>query len=258
MRQIYKAFVLLALISVKPAFAGGLAQDVHFVGQYGFTWEGIPLASAELSVEQGKDAYSLRLAIESKGIVNLFTRHRSDTSAHGRRDGDKYLPEAYESHYWTKNKPRHIKLAFDSKGAVTEELVEPPEDHKERPIVPHSLKDGALDPLTLLLAVRRGDGAPKVFDGKHLWEGKAVPIPFKEPPEFAGHPAMGYILSRKPLAGMTAKETKEYEAGEPLLQFFFTADAAKVPLYMTLPVMLGRLTGSLIKECKTWDECRVN
>jgi Protein of unknown function (DUF3108) len=256
-KQLYKMLPLLFLTAVNPAYAGDLQDDLHFIGRYGFDWENVGLARAELEIDQDKDTYTIHLAIESAGVVNLFTHHRSDTITHGRRKGDQYFPMDYESHYWTKKKPRHIKLVFDKKGVITEETVEPPEDHNERPIVPHSLKDGTLDPLTLLMAVRAGNLAPRVFDAKHLWDGKADPIADRKPRILNVSPGAGYRMTRKPVAGMTTKETKEYNQGEPVLTFYFTADDARVPFFMKIPIFLGHLEGNLIKKCKTWDECRI-
>ncbi len=70
--------------------------------------------------------------------------------------------------------------------------------------------------------------------------------------------AIPYELTRKPLAGMTAKETKEFGQGEPALTFYFSADGKGIPLYASIPLYLGYLKGTLIKECKTWDECSIN
>ncbi len=259
MRQLYKAISWLFLTAAGAAYAEPAPDTLHFVGLYRFSWSGITLAGAELSIDTTRDTYALRLAASSQGIVNLFTRHRSDTSASGRRAGNRYFPAAYESHYWTKNKPRHIKIAFDDKGVVTEETVEPPEDRRERPEVPHALKDGTLDPLTLLLAVNAGNVAPRVFDAKHLWEGKAVMGPQTALRTYKGpQAAIPYDLSRKPLAGMTQKEMKEYNQGEPPLVFYFSADGKGIPLYMSMSIYLGALKGALVKECSTWDECRIN
>ncbi len=174
LRQLYKILPLLFLTTAKLAYADNLPQELTFIGQYDFTWSGLALAKAEFSLIETKDTYDLRLAIRSAGLVNLFTKHRSDTVAHGRRKDSAYFAELYESHYWTKNKPRHIKITFDAKGAVKEDLVEPPENPAERPVVPHALKDGALDPLTLVLAVNAGNLSPHVYDTKHLYQGKPV------------------------------------------------------------------------------------
>jgi len=258
MRQLYKAISWLFLTAAGAAYAEPAPDTLHFVGLYRFSWSGITLAGAELSIDTTRDTYALRLAASSQGIVNLFTRHRSDTSASGRRAGNRYFPAAYESHYWTKNKPRHLKLVFNSKGAITEETVEPPEDRTERAEVPHALKDGTIDPLTLLLALRAGH-MPRVFDAKRLWDGKAIeghPIGLRT--YNGNHMAVPYMLSRTPVAGFTQKEVAEYQRGEPPLTFYFSDDLRRIPLYMSMPVYMGRLQGSLTKECSTWDECKVH
>ena len=250
--------LLLLLLSGPSAFAAESPETIHFIGRYDFNWSGIPLAATELSIDVSKENYALRLVIASRGIVNLFTRHRSETIAHGTRHGNTYRPLLYETHYWTKDKPRHIRLVFDTTGIITQETVEPPEDHHDRPEVPHALKDGALDPLTLILAVPSGNAAPRVFDGKRLYQGNAVIMPTKKPLSVMGRDALGYVLTRRPLAGLTAKEMNAYAEGEPALAFYYINDGRDVPIYMMVPLYMGRLQGGLTKECKTWDECKVN
>lgn len=251
----------LFVLAAQTAYADSpaAADTMHFIGRYDFTWSGIALAAAEFSIDKEQENYKLRIEISSKGIVNLFTRHRSDTSASGKRINGHYYPHIYESRYWTKNKPRHLKLVFDSVGRITEETVEPPEDRSERPEVPHALKDKTLDPLTLVLVVPEGNTTPRVFDAKRLWEGKAIAGDATVLRTYDGkRAAIPYLLTRKPLSGLTQKEKKEYEHGEPPLTFYFSADERHIPLYMTMPVYMGSLTGTLTKECKTWDECTIH
>jgi len=251
--------ILLAIVLAGfPAFADSPAPDLHFIGRYDFAWSGIPLASAELQLDETRDSYSVHLELFSRGIVNIFTRHRSDTTVKGDIIRGAFRPRLYESHYWTKNKPRHIRVAFDARGVMTEELVEPPEDRTERPEVPHSLKDGTIDPLTLILAVPRGSDKPHVFDGKRLWEGtaeKGAPAAIRA--YDGSRDAVPYQLSRKALSGLTRKEMLDYLKGEPVLTFYFSADDRHIPLYTWISVYLGRLQGALARECKTWDECRI-
>ena len=257
--QIYKILLpVIMVVTGSVAEAATLPDSQHFIGRYDFTWTGIKLAAMELSITQDKEKYALHLAIQSAGIVNLFTHHISDTVAHGRRDGNQYFPELYESHYWTKKKPRHLKIVFDAKGAVKEDMVEPPEDPTERPTIPHSLKDGTVDPLTMLLVAAAGNYKPRVFDAKHLFDGTATKGEQKVIRTYNGpRNAIPFALTRKPVAGMTKRELKEYEEGDPPLTFYFTADNTGIPLYITMPLAVGLIKGSLTKECETWDECKV-
>lgn len=251
-----KAGFLLYLLCFSQALADEPLAPLHFVGRYDFNWSGIELGTLVLSIDEDGDQYKMHLAVASEGIVNLFTRHMSDTVANGKHVGNSYQPVFYESYYKTKKKPRHIRLAFDDKGVVTEEFNEPPEDRNDRPEVPHNLKDGAVDPLSLIMMMRAGAKDVKAFDAKRLYEVKAG----REGKdtlytENKWQKANFLTLSRTPLAGLTAKETKEYNKGEPAMAFYFSADARRIPLAMSVPIMLGDVSGVLVKECKSWAEC---
>lgn len=261
MRTLYKMLALFCLatpcvtsaqVQPKPA------EPVSFIGQYSFSWAGVYLGKLELSIQEKPDTYDLRLAVISGGVVNWFTRHENDTVANGTRTGDTYHPSFYESHYKTKKKPRHIRLQFDKDGKITEELNEPPENRALRPEVPAKLKDGSYDPLTGMMLMRSGVSTLTGFDAKRLYTVN-IKDEGKETLTIMGKstPSQHYVLSRVPLAGMTAKETKEYAAGEPPLHFYFSDDARRVPVYMSMPVFMGSVKGTLTKECATWDECKI-
>lgn len=251
---------LLFLLQATGAVAADAPPpaDIHFIGQYSFTWAGLALAKAELAIDKTRDKYALKLQVRLAGIVNLFTSHRSITTVEGSHEGESYHPHVYESHYWTKKKPRHLKVAYDAKGVMVEETVEPPEDRTERPEVPHALKDKTIDPLTLLLALGGGNLTPRVFDAKHLYDGKAVKGEQTVlRTEIGKVAAIPYDLSRTPVSGLTAKEQREYATGEPPLAFYVSADDRHIPLYMTMPAFLGYVKGWIAKECKTWEECSI-
>jgi hypothetical protein len=230
-------------------------EPVHTVARYLFTWDGIALGALALEINDTASIYSLHVQVHSVGIVNLFTHHTSDTTVTGLHIQGGYQPLHYESHYKTKNKPRHIILLFDKAGRVTEETVEPRESRNERPDVPHALKDGSRDPLSTLMEIRAGQSGFHGFDAQRLYEVKSA-AGANATLRIAGtpRPAVRYILSRTPLAGMTAKEMREYAKGEPPLTLFFSDDAERIPLMVSVP-FFGRITGILVQECKTWQEC---
>ncbi len=233
-------------------------KSLHFVGLYQFDWGGILLGKLVLGIDEDQHSYQMHLQVASAGIVNLFTRHSDDTKADGRREGDKYFPFHYESYYKTKNKPRHIKLAFNKSGVVTEEINEPPEDRNDRPEVPHKFKDGSYDPLTGLMVLRSGVEDLRAFDAKRMYQVRAIKNGVDT--LWAGgkwYPAASYILKRFPLAGLTQKELGEYKKGEPPLTFYFSNDARHIPLGIAMPIFLGSVKGVLVKECKKWEECEI-
>jgi hypothetical protein len=244
--------------AMQPARADAAPGPLRFYGRYEFTWSGIALGVLVLGIEEKSDSYSMHLLVASAGIVNLFTRHASDTVAYGKRDGGSYLPQYYESYYKTKSKPRHVKLAFDAKGAVTSEINEPPEDRNDRPEAPHKLKDGAYDPLTALLALRAGAKDMRVFDAKRLYEVNAREA-YTEKLFITRkwRSVVSSVLSRTPLAGLTAKEKREYQQGEPPLTLYFSNDRKRIPIAVSMPLSFGYIKGTLTKECKDWNECKI-
>ncbi len=258
--RLYKIIILISLIGINPAIANdNILPPLHFNGRYAFDWSGITLGKLAVSVDEGKDRYKLRLIVASAGATNLFTHHMSDTVATGRREGNTYFPEYYESYYKTKQKPRHIKLEFNKKGVVTTEINEPPEDRNDRPEIPHALKDGSYDPLTGFMALRSGDAKLPAFDAKRLYEiyarkGSSHPL-YREK---TLQNALPFTLSRTPLAGLTAKELREYAKGEPEVTLYLSNDQRRIPLAMSMPILLGSVHGVLIKECKEWNDCAID
>lgn len=267
MRKFYKIAILISLLqpgagsaaAQTPVQASALPGPVTFYGQYSFSWAGLRLGKLALGIDEKKDSYRLYLSVTSAGIVNLFTHHTNSTEARGKRGTAAYHPEFYESFYKTKKKPRQIRLQYDAEGNATEVFNEPPEDRAKRPEVPADMSKGSYDPLTGMMAIRAGVHSLKAFDVKRLYEVTAESGGMETvSTQGKDVEAEKLILSRKPIAGMTAKETKEYEAGEPPLSFYFSNDARRVPVLMTMPVMLGTVKGLLTRECATWDECKVN
>lgn len=253
---LYKAILVLYLTALNPAMAEEPHEPLHFIGLYNFDFGSIPLGRLALSIDEDNGSYNERLLVTSAGLINIFTRHVSDTVAKGKVDGNEYHPAYYESYYRTKNKPRHIKLEFNHHGALITEINEPPEDHNDRPEVPHSLKDGSYDPLTGLLVLRSGAQEFTGFDAKRLYHVNtghcAKDTIFIEK---KWQSASYCILSRTPLSGLTKKETKQYNEGEPPLKFYFSDDAHKIPLAVTMPVLFSQVRGLLVKRCEKWEDC---
>lgn len=250
--------IKIALAIFCLPLSGALAADTAFIGQYSFSWAGIPLGRLALSIQEKDKAYELRLQVASGGIVNIFTSHDNETVARGGVDDAGYHPAFYESHYTTKKKARHVRLQYDGKGKNTEVFNDPAEDRARRPEVEEKLRDGSYDPLTALMVMRAGGTGFRGFDAKRLYEvtpekGEAQQV------KAAGRQqlAVPYILRRAPLGGLTEKEKKVYAKGEPPLSLFLSDDERRVPLMMSMPVMLGHVVGVLTKECREWQDCAV-
>ena len=62
--------------------------------------------------------------------------------------------------------------------------------------------------------------------------------------------AINTIVTREPIAGYTPKEIKKYNAGDPIIHLYFSADAKFVPVRATVSLPIGELSVSL-EEMKT-------
>ena len=238
--------------------------------QYDFRWSGIPLGTLDLHLKEADKTYSAAANARSRGLVKLFTKHKSFTRVKGDAGkNDHLMPRYYETFYRLGKKKKQIKLWYDAAGSINKEQLMPARNPQKRPPVPEKLSKGAPDPLTGFLQLRqklhaalsenRTEFSYPLFDGKRLMR---VKVKVKAPAKLRldGKPTAVHhlVLTRSPIAGWRDKELKKFrEKGEPPIHFYVTADARYIPVKLWMEVFHGTLTGTLIKECASAQECRV-
>jgi hypothetical protein len=270
MRQCFFLALFLSLIASAPARAvDTVLLPLQFSGVYTFHWNAIPFGEMSVTVNQRENGYRIDAHIRSTGVLRLFAPHESYNTVEGGAGPFAETRRTYETHYTTKKKPRHVRLVYSPGGIITEELVEPPEDRSERPVVSAEQKAGSLDPLTYILAVRQSvyDAVTKrqngfalpVFDGRRLMNTTYRLTETKNIMGWKGGeiPAIGMLAKRDPIAGYTKKELGELATGEPDLNVYFSDDALLVPVKLRVDLWFGSLQADLTRRCEVSAPCTV-
>lgn len=270
MKALYYVLLPSLLAFAMPALAkeAGTLEPLSFSGIYTFGWSGVKFGEMDFLSEEKTGHFRAETHIRTTGLLNLFAAHASHTTLKSALEegGISTSPRTYETFYTTKKEPRHVKLVFARGGAVTEEIVMPPENRQKRPEVPAADKKAALDPLSFLLALRKGlhealqtdkkQVSLRLFEGRRLMDTDFV---------IAGHatllrgtqevPVIRVIGRRKPVAGYTAKELASLKEGDPPVIAYFSDDGHLVPLRLEVPLPVGMLYAELMHSCEISAPC---
>ena len=243
------------------------ADDLHFEGDYVFSWSGIRLGKLHLAMEQKDSNYEIESNLKTSGIVAMFSDHKSLTKVKGRTEQNSFQPLAYQSNYFSGGKDKLIALNYDKNGKVINEEISPPK-RASRPEVPSNLKMGAADSLTAIFSMReeirdalktgKTELTVPVFDGKRRFDLHARIIQPSTSLKLNGKkvPAVKLGLRRTAVAGFKEKELKKLAKGEPELEFFvdstnFTLLGLQMPLY-------GGTVMAWVKDSCIDDACGTN
>lgn len=257
--------LLFCLILAQPARAESPNIAIEFKGLYVFSLGPIAFGKMGIEVDQSASEYNVTCDISSTGLARMFANHESHTTVEATGQGFIYSRLSYETNYRTRKKARYVKLVRAG-GKMVEEKVQPPDNRDKRPAVEEALKANAYDPLSFVLAMRRGliealnqqrnSFSLDVYDGRRLTQadftlqGKTTVVYNK-----AKVPVIAVAVRRKLLAGFTASEIDDYSPKEPTLYLYFTDDARVVPIQVELTTWFGKITGTLAKECRTGESC---
>jgi len=225
---------------------------------------GITFGHMGVEAEQSAGHYAIVSDIELSGIAKLFTQHKSHTESKGSGANFKYTNIDYETHYQIKKKKKHVKLVYKD-GVLIDEVMEPL--NPRRPKVPLELRSKAFDPLSFLLhlreqlatalAAKAEEFNMTLFDGRNLMQ---IDVKIEKNPHMLNYkgrkaPTVAISVRRKPIAGYTESELKEFDPDEAALYMYFSKDERLVPIVVKTKIWLGTLTGTLVKECSAGESC---
>lgn len=245
-QRITSLILFIILLGATPAWA---VQPLPFEGTYHFSWNG--LRFGKLHIRSGPK--QIETTIKITGIARIFAPHKSTSAVTFAEltscNKPEYCARIYETRYESNKEPRHVKLAYDTTGQLVEEIVEPVEDPAHRPPPAQAEKNGVVEPLTLVLALREAlqetpeSATVKMFDGRRLMrihlllQNRAVTC--------AGKAGMLYSLSRTPIAGYTQKELQRLKK-DPKATACLSRDMPGVPLELSATMALGTLKATLL------------
>jgi hypothetical protein len=265
MQAIIRTILLIApFFLVQHLRAQETVIPIAFKGIYEFGMLGITFGRMGVEAEQRAAQYTIASDVELSGIAKLFAQHKSHTEVKGSGTDFKYSDINYETRYQVKKKNKHVKLVSKA-GVLIEEVVEP--FNPRRPKVSPELKNKAFDPLSFLLfmrerlaaalAAKAGEFSMMLFDGRNVTQIDVEIEKEPKPLNYKGRkvPVIEISLRRKPIAGFTESELKEFDPKEPALYMYVSKDERLVPLVVKTKIWLGTLTGTLVKECGASESC---
>jgi hypothetical protein len=253
-------FIALTLAAMQPARAAP-PDPLEFKGIYSFGFPGLTFGHMGVEIDQDANGYAITADIQSSGIVNVFVRHVSHSTAQASAKNIEY-----ESNYQTRKKKRYVNLLWRD-GALDEEKLVPPENRKTRPEVPPQLKNNAADPLSFILRMRealadaltagRKNFSINVFDGRRLTKANFT---LQNSPRSINHggkklAVITVTVRRELLAGFTASELADHDSNEPTLYVYFSNDKRLIPVRLEANAWFGKLSATLTKECRTGESC---
>lgn len=161
--------LILALGGLVFVSLRGAAAAESMTAVYAFSWAGVDVGTLEVLLEAEQGGYRASWEAGTAGLVGAMFPFRSQGSAIGRRDGDRFLPMSFDGRSSWRDGGSQWRVAFAADGRATQIEV-PAEDRAGREPVPQALQIGP-DPASLALSAiaRAAPGARldgQSFDGR--------------------------------------------------------------------------------------------
>jgi hypothetical protein len=244
---------------------GPYPAPLNIKGIYELRFSTFALGKMGIEIDQTSKNYGIVADIVSTGLMNILIKHSSHTTVDGSGSNFHYSRIAYESHYQTKKKKKYAQLTYKD-GALSEEKVLPPDNRATRPAVISDLKNQSCDYLTLILKLRqmlystlahqKTESSFLVYDGRRLTQVDAKVVEKTTIVYNVNRlPVIHVDLRRTLLAGFTKTELAEHDPNEGSLQVYFTDDERLLPIRLEAQLLIGTLSATLMKECRTGESC---
>lgn len=227
--------------------------------QYTIRWGGITIGRVNVESTEDDFGYHLSIDTKTKGLTRLISDEKtvSEVKGHFSPTGD-YLPLTYSSNR-NKADAGFTKLTWDAEGKLAKREREPDDDPTWRPPVSTELANTATDTISAGLALRKKmhdhmakdirETTVRSYDGARLAE-LTFKVVSKARVEVDNdyYDAINVVVTRKPILGYTPKELKKFEAGDPVIHLYFSADEKMIPLKATAAIAYGEISASLLKK----------
>jgi len=252
-------FALCLLVSAHGRANGPEAFDLRYAMDLG----GWHVADARLRYEGAPAAYRSRLSVETVGLADLIAGYRGLAWSEGQRSvADGLQPRAYGFSQSSHRASRTAKVTFDPETGSAIEAESTKRGKPDRIEVPPELWDGAIDPLTAFLRLRRAlaevrrEGEPlsaRIFDGRRLYDARLMVLG-REMIRIGEReiPALHAELRLEPIAGFDDGDDAAFR-----LETWLSVDGAFVPLRVRTLGTAITAVFRLEKRCSEQDRCRL-
>ena len=268
-----------------------MPEPLNFKAIYSFGFEGLPIGKMGIEATQTPKHYAVTSDITTTGLMKIFVKHSSHTTAEGtsRAEGQ------YESHYQTKGKKKYVKTVTHE-GVTGGEILIPPDPPTRQPVAAE-MKRNVADPLTLILRMREELAkalrtSPSFLEGEGRGGGTFTTsakesVPHPNPPPQGGRefsinlydgrrltqvnftvgekqilryqdrriPVIEVSVGRKLLAGFTQSELADHNPNEPQARLYITDDVRLIPIRAEFTMLFGTASATLVKECAGGESC---
>lgn len=263
-KRFFNMLPLFVLLLAAPAVAAPALENgappVNFKGLYRFGFSGIEFGKLGMEVRQGPGGYAITSDIMTTGLVRVFVKHSSHTTV------SKTGPDlVYEASYKTKNKPKYVKMTKKGDN-FTEVIATPPDSSGEREPVSAEQREGAYDPLSFVLAMRKElhtiqrDGRKTYsllyYDGRRVTKGtfrllgkETIMLNKTE------YKVIKVAARRELIAGFTPKERRNYNEKEPDVLIYYSDDEKLLPIHLEAKMTFGTISATLEKQCQEGESC---
>ena len=259
-RTSYKFAVgfLLSLVPQLAQSAEPALKPWNFTARYDVAWTGMTIGRILITATEDATGYHMTVDTKTHGIATMFSKERRIAEASGTRTADgTYIPGRFESRPQDQDKGDHTVLTYDAAGKLANRTRDPDDDPNWRPPVPREQANIATDPITAGFIIRHalshtldsGEDtlSTHTYDGARLAQMRVHLVNPSTPLTIMDHPtnAIDLTIARQPIAGYTPKERKKFEAGDPIIHLYFTADDRRIPLRATIATSFGEISATL-------------
>ncbi len=134
----------------------------------------------------------------------------------------------------------------------------PKDDPGWRPPVPLEQTVGAYDPVTVGFVARHlihdhmeqniRESQLRTYEGARLADFTLTVVSPADVEALGGYQhAINTVVARHPITGYTPKELKRYNAGDPVVHVYFSADSKLLPIRIETRLKFGTVTAELKK-----------
>lgn len=238
---------LISIMATYPAAAAQLKAELlknpitREEANYKLYWSGIRLGKVWMYWEETDTGYTARMQLKFSGVARWFNKQIRNAEINGDKsciaETCTYTPRHLHWEVDYGHKQRSADIVYDKEGKVLEASVMPPDNRETRPDVPQGDKDAAFDGLTAtqalyFAALKKEKTVFKTYDGRRLVELSFTPQPGDK---------LVYSATRKPLAGHSAKELKDYAKGDPEVLLIYSNNK-RFPIEGKADATIGKVT----------------
>jgi hypothetical protein len=135
-----------------PGEAGAATWQID----YGMTLLGLPLGTADITADIGRDRYTLTAKGRLTGLASMVSGGKGGASVTGAIVGGRFVPAEFKALGGTSALTRTFRIGFAGGAARQVEIAPPYEEKADKVPVLEAHKAGVLDPLTAMVGIAKG------------------------------------------------------------------------------------------------------